>query len=167
MSLIVFALQRLSCPSMDSRFDSMHVQARIPVTRHAMLVHSRISLLGPVAHACHSHERSSRFFVMHVHRTHTSIRGTHKHQSLLHVCIVPCLQFLVVLRFLFQHPLSALTFAFSYPASPHEPTSQQSVSEFPNIRYSPHGILALLVVFCFFAARTRTPRFQRVLMDVD
>ena len=74
MSLIVFALQRLSCPSMDSRFDSMHVHARITVTRHAMLVHSRISLLGPVAHACHSHERSSRFFVMHVHRTHTSIK---------------------------------------------------------------------------------------------
>ena len=109
MSLIVFALQRLSCPSMDSRFDSMHVQARTPVTRHAMLVHSMISLLGPVAHACHSHECSSRFFVMHVHRTYTSIRGTHKHQSLLHVCIVPCSSVLVVLRFLVQHPLSALT----------------------------------------------------------
>ena len=115
MSLIVFALQRLSCPSMDSRFDSMHVQARTPVTRHAMLVHSMISLLGPVAHACHSHECSSRFFVMHVHRTYTSIRGTHKHQSLLHVCIVPCSSVLVVLRFLVQHPLFGTdVIAFSY-----------------------------------------------------
>ena len=157
MSLIVFALQRLSCPSMDSRFDSMHVQARIPVTRHAMLVHSRISLLGPVAHACHSHERSSRFFVMHVHRTHTSIRVSCISIGCFVFASFLVLQFLVVLRFLFQHPLSALTFALSYRCFPYEPISQQSVSEFTNIRYSPHGILALLVVFCFFAVRTRTP----------
>ena len=172
MSLIVFALQRLSCPSMDSRFDSMHVQACIPVTRHAMLVHSRISLLGPVAHACHSHECSSRFFVMHVHRTYTSIRGTHKHQSLLHVCIVPCSSVLVVLRFLFQHPLGPVQtylnvlrskpiWLFSVPNLSHN----KSVSEFTNIRYSPYGILALLVVFCFFAARIHSPRFQAFGMD--
>ena len=49
-------------------------------------------MLGPVAHACHAHERSSRFFVMLVHRTYTSIRRTHMHQSLLHPAQhAPCL----------------------------------------------------------------------------
>ena len=94
----------------------MHVQARIPVLPHSVIVHSRTSLLGPVVHAClfhdhakcscvggprrlvqshftcHSHERSSRFFVMLMYRTYTSIRGTYKHQSLLHPAQhVPCL----------------------------------------------------------------------------
>ena len=54
-------------------------KARTPVTLHAVIV---ISLLGPVAHACHSHECSLRFFVMPVHRTYTSIRGTHASESL-------------------------------------------------------------------------------------
>ena len=90
----------------------MHVQARTPVMLHSVIVHSRTSLLGPVAHACHAHERSSRFFVMLVHRTYTSIREAHRHQSLLHPAQhVPCLlsPVSIVLQFLFSKLLSALS----------------------------------------------------------
>ena len=92
---------------MDSRAESMHVQARTPVMFHSVIVHSRTSLLGPVVQAClfhdhakcsciggsrrlvqshftcHSHERSSCVFVMLMHRTH-------KHQSLLHLVFSFC-----------------------------------------------------------------------------
>ena len=122
---------------MDSRAESMHVQARIPVLPHSVIVHSRTSLLGPVVHAClfhdhakcscvggprrlvqshftcHSHERSSRFFVMLMYRTYTSIRGTHKHQSLVPQHRLPCVFSLspvsIVLQFLFSKLLSALS----------------------------------------------------------
>ena len=103
------ALERLLCPYMDSRADSMHVRACPPVT-----------LLGPVAHACDSHERSSRFFVMLVHRTYTSIRGTNASESLasgIGCSVIASFLVTQALESLVQHRVSCVSSFSSFGCS--------------------------------------------------
>ena len=114
-----YVFQCLVRSSLDHRAESHRVcSAASVMTMYGQQsrVHTRASLLSCHDHAkcsciggprrlvqshftCHSHERSSRFFVMLVHRTH-------KHQSLLHQAQhVSCLlsSVSVVLQFLFYY----------------------------------------------------------------
>ena len=144
-------------------------KARTPVTLHAVIV---ISLLGPVAHACHSHECSLRFFVMPVHRTYTSIRGTHASVSL--ASGIGCS---VIASFLFSSfCCSSVSVLFCVPHWMSSPATNgicgKSSESFTQTQHwfsasdiRPHGILAFSCCLPSSCALLLFSTRQRVSMD--
>ena len=135
--------------------------------------HAKCSCIGGPRHlvqshfTCHSHEMSSSLFFVPVYPTHTCFRVS---------CFVPCFLFFsfccssvsvstdITRRnvFLTYKAISRLRALVDFTLD--RTTDLSEFSNTPVISDCHVGILALLVVFCFLAARARTPHFQRVII---